>query len=150
MKKPPANAVSASKLDRRRSLDVFGGEIMTGRTRTDSIRLAGVKLRPRIGTTLEERKLPQECEADLTIWGDFEAAAATDDLDRAIDYCRVLATMQETAAACEYTLLETLAYRIVRNVLRGFPVNRVHLKLRKRPAVLLGQIDHVEVEVEAP
>lgn len=123
---------------------------MTGKARTDGIRLAGVKLRPRIGTTAEERKMPQECEADLTLWGDFEAAAATDSLERGIDYCRVLTAMQETAVEREYSLLEALAYKIARNVLRGFPVNRVHLKLRKRPAVLLGQLDYVEVEVEAP
>lgn len=123
---------------------------MTGKARTDGIRLAGVKLRPRIGTTAEERKMPQECEADLTLWGDFEAAAATDSLERGIDYCRVLTAMQETAVEREYSLLETLAYKIARTVLRGFPVNRVHLKLRKRPAVLLGQLDYVEVEVEAP
>jgi len=123
---------------------------MAGKARTDGIRLAGVKLRPRIGTTAEERKMPQECEADLTLWGDFEAAAATDSLERGIDYCRVLTAMQETAVEREYSLLETLAYKIARNVLRGFPVNRVHLKLRKRPAVLLDQLDYVEVEVEAP
>jgi dihydroneopterin aldolase len=123
---------------------------MTAKARTDGIRLAGVKLRPRIGTTAEERETPQECEADLTLWGDFEAAAATDSLERGIDYCRVLAAMQETAVECEYSLLEALAYKIARNVLRGFPANRVHLKLRKRPAVLLGQLDYVEVEVEAP
>jgi 7,8-dihydroneopterin aldolase/epimerase/oxygenase len=123
---------------------------MTGKARTDGIRLAGVKLQPRIGTTAEERKMPQECEADLTLWGDFEAAAATDSLERGIDYCRVLTAMQETAVEREYSLLEALAYKIARNVLRGFPVNRVHLKLRKRPAVLLGQLDYVEGEVEAP
>ncbi len=123
---------------------------MTGKARMDGIRLAGVRLQPRIGTTPEERNQPQECEADLTIWGDFEAAAATDRLESGIDYCRVLAAVQETAVACEYSLLEALAYKIARNVLRGFPVNRVHLKLRKRPAVLLGQLDYVEVEVEEP
>ena len=82
------------------------------------------------------------------MWGDFEAAAATDSLDKSIDYCQVLLTVQQTAQALEYNLLEALAYRIVRAVLQGFPVSRVRIKLRKRPAVLLDQIDHVEIEVE--
>jgi dihydroneopterin aldolase len=114
----------------------------------DGITLAGVKLYPRIGTTAEERSAPQECIADLTIWGNFEAAAATDALEKSIDYCRVLRMLQETAGAGAYNLVETLAYRIVRAVLRAFPASRVRIRIRKRPAVLAGQLDFVEIEVE--
>ena len=116
----------------------------------DQITLAGIKLYPRIGTSAEERSVAQECQADLTLWGDFEAAAATDALDRSIDYCQVLLVVQETAKAREYNLLETLAYRIIRAVLQGFPVSRVKVKLRKRPASLMDQIAFVEVEVQEP
>lgn len=121
---------------------------MGHKTWQDQITLACVKLYPRIGTSSEERSAAQECEADLTLWGDFEAAAATDSLDKSVDYSEVLLTVQKTAAAREYSLLETLAYRIVRAVLQGFPVSRVRIKLRKRPASLLDQIGFVEVEVE--
>lgn len=110
--------------------------------------LAGVKIYPRIGTTQEERSSPQECQADLVLWGDFEAAASTDSLDKSVDYSRVLSVVQQTARAQEYNLLETLAYKTVRNVLQNFPVNRVSIKVRKQPASLLHQIDFVEVEVE--
>jgi dihydroneopterin aldolase len=110
--------------------------------------LAGVKIYPRIGITPEERKAPQECRADVMLWGDFHAAAATDSLDRSIDYCQVLSTVRQTAGASEYCLLETLAYGIVRAVLQGFPVSHARVKLRKRPASLLGEIDFVEVEVD--
>jgi len=114
----------------------------------DGITLAGVKLYPHIGTTAEERSAPQECIADLTLWGDFEAAAATDSLEKSIDYCQVLRTMQETAGIGGYNLVETLAYRIVRAVLRSFPASRARIRIRKRPAVLAGQLDSVEIEVE--
>ncbi len=121
---------------------------MAYKTRQDQITLAGIKIYPRIGTSPEEKSEPQECRADLTLWGDFEAAASTDSLDESIDYCRVLLTVQDAAKERDYNLLETLAYRIVRSVLRGFPVSRVRVKVRKRPAILLEQIDFVEVEVE--
>ena len=116
--------------------------------RQDLITLAGVKIFPRIGTSPEERASPQECWADLTIWGDFEAAASTDSLDKSIDYSRILSLVQETSSAQEYNLVETLAYKIVRILLQSFPVNRVRIKVRKRPASLLNQIDFVEIEVE--
>ena len=121
---------------------------MARKTRGDRIVLAGVKLYPCIGVTPEERSAPQECQADLILWGDFEAAAATDSLDKSIDYCKVLLTVKQAASVREYNLLETLAYRIVRNILQDFPVQRARVRLRKRPASLLGDIDFVEVEVE--
>jgi 7,8-dihydroneopterin aldolase/epimerase/oxygenase len=110
--------------------------------------LSGVKIYLRIGTTPEERSSPQECEADIILWGDFESAASTDSLQRSIDYTRILSVVQQTAGAQEYNLVETLAYRIVRNVLQNFPVNRVCAKVRKRPASLLDQLNYVEVEIE--
>jgi 7,8-dihydroneopterin aldolase/epimerase/oxygenase len=116
--------------------------------RQDRITLAGLKIHPRIGTTPEERESPQECEADLVIWGDFQAAAFTDSLEKSVDYSRVLAHVQRIAGEQEYNLIETLAYRIVREILQNFPVDRVSVKLRKRPASLCGQISFVEIEVE--
>lgn len=121
---------------------------MVPRSREDRITLRGVKLRPRLGVTPGERRQPQWCEADITIWGDFEAAAADDSLDRAVDYSKVLSTILETAHSREYYLLETLAYRIAREVLQAFPARRVGVCVRKRPASLKEKLDHVEVEVE--
>ncbi len=121
---------------------------LTRKSRDDRITLAGVKLHPHIGVTPEERSDPQECDADLTIWGDFEAAAATDSIDKSVDYCRVLDEVRAVVCAQEYVLVETLAYRIARTLLQKFPVNRVNVKLRKRPAVLRNQVEFVEVEVE--
>ena len=121
---------------------------MARKHKEDRITLAGVKIYPRIGTTPEERNVAQECAVDLTLWGNYEPAAATDSLASSIDYCQVLSIVKQIASAREYSLMETLAYEIVRNVLQGFPVNRVQAKLRKRPASLLGEIDFVEVEVE--
>jgi dihydroneopterin aldolase len=114
----------------------------------DRITLAGVQLRPRIGTTLEERREPQLCEADITVWGDFEAAASTDSLDKAVDYSRVLEKVEDVAQASEYNLVETLAYRLARAVLQSFPVHKVGVRLRKRPLSLSGKIDFVDIEVE--
>jgi dihydroneopterin aldolase len=105
-------------------------------------------LHPHIGTTHEERSDPQECEADLTIWGDFEAAAATDSLAGSVDYCRMLEEARAASCSQEYVLVETLAYKIARALLQKFPVNRVQVKIRKRPAILRDQIQFVEIEVE--
>lgn len=121
---------------------------MTTKARQDRLALIGIKLRPRLGVTPGERRFPQTCSADITIWGDFEAAAATDDLSAAIDYSRILARIIEVAHQSEYNLIETLAYRLGRVVLEAFPAQRVSVKVRKQPASLAERLDHVEVEVE--
>jgi 7,8-dihydroneopterin aldolase/epimerase/oxygenase len=114
----------------------------------DRITLSGVQLLPRLGTTEEERRNPQPCEADITFWGDFEAAASTDSPDKAIDYSRVLARAVTTAESGEYKLIETLAYRLARTVLQEFPAFKVVIRLRKRPLSLSGKLDFVEIELE--
>jgi 7,8-dihydroneopterin aldolase/epimerase/oxygenase len=114
----------------------------------DRIMLSGIKIYPRIGVTAEERVSPQECHADLMVYGDFKAAAETDCLDQSVDYCQIVAVVQETASACEYQLLEALAYAIIKKVLIDFPVLRTRVKIRKRPAILVDKLDYVEVEVE--
>jgi dihydroneopterin aldolase len=116
--------------------------------RQDRLTLAEIRLQPRLGVTADERRFPQACTADITIWGDFEAAAATDELTDALDYRRILGRVLETAHMREYNLLETLAYRLARAVLESFPAGRVNVKVRKQPATMIDKLDHVEVEVE--
>ena len=114
----------------------------------DKLKLSGIKIFPRIGTTPEERAVPQECQANVVIGGDWSAAAATDDFTRAIDYCLIVEKVRAVAAGREYALLETLAHVIKQNVLSDFPVETVNVSVRKRPAVLRDLLDFVEIEVE--
>jgi 7,8-dihydroneopterin aldolase/epimerase/oxygenase len=116
----------------------------------DRIVLAGVRLRPHLGVTAGERRVAQHCTAELSVWGDFEAAAATDNLSAAIDYSGILAKVVAVAHEREYNLLETLAYRLGRAVLECFPAHRVRVRVCKQPAALADLLDHVEVEVELP
>ena len=62
--------------------------------------------------------MPQRVVVDIELKGDFSAAAASDDLADAVDYRSVCARAVDMAAASEYRLVETLADRIGRAVLR--------------------------------
>ena len=121
---------------------------LMGKPRQDRLTLVGVNLQPRLGVTPGERRFPQACVADISVWGDFEAAASTDELADALDYSRILAKVVQTAHVREYNLLEALAYRLAREVLEAFPAHRVNVKVRKHPATMTGKLDHVEVEVD--
>jgi len=123
---------------------------LTQKKHEDRITLDGIKICPHIGVTIEERSKPQECEADLSIWDNFAGAASQDSIESSIDYCRLLEVVQKTAATGEFTLVETLAYKIVRKILQEFPVDRARVKIRKRPVSLQDKINYVEIEVEEP
>jgi len=78
---------------------------LASKSRVDRVSVAGIQLQPRIGVSLEERRLPQACQADVTLWGDFEAAASTDCLDQALDYRMVVNLVLEAAHSREYNLV---------------------------------------------
>jgi 7,8-dihydroneopterin aldolase/epimerase/oxygenase len=118
--------------------------------RQDQIKLFGIKIRPRIGVTPGERRLPQPCVADVLLQGDFESAATSDSLDRAINYSVVLRKVQEVAASREFNLLETLAYALAREIQTGFQAQKVRIRVRKRPMSLVEKLDCIEVEIEIP
>jgi len=138
------DAPDVGELHRR----IAGKPNLMVKRRQDRLTLAGVKLQPRLGVTPGERRFPQACIADISVWGDFEAASATDELADAMDYSRILATVVQTAHVREYNLLEALAYRLAREVLEAFPAHRVTVKVRKQPATMTDRLDHVEVEVD--
>jgi dihydroneopterin aldolase len=121
---------------------------MAAKSPQDRLALIKIRLQPRIGVTPGERRIPQPCTADIIVWGDFEAAAATDALPAALDYTAILARVFEVAHMREYNLVETLAYKLARGVLEAFPVQRVNVKVRKQPAGLTDKLDYVEVEVD--
>ena len=121
---------------------------MAAKSPQDRLSLVKIRLQPRIGVTPGERRIPQPCTADITVWGDFEAAAATDALPAALDYTAILARVVELAHMREYNLVETLAYKLARGLLETFPVQRVNVKVCKQPAGLADKLDHIEVEVD--
>jgi 7,8-dihydroneopterin aldolase/epimerase/oxygenase len=128
---------------------VYLGENNLNQARNnDKVLLSGIRIRPRLGVEASERNIPQDCEADVVLWENCKAGASADDLGRVIDYTQVLAKVLEIAALREYTLLETLAYSITGGLLQAFPVAKVSVRVRKRPAALAGMLDYVQVEVD--
>jgi 7,8-dihydroneopterin aldolase/epimerase/oxygenase len=124
------------------------GNELNSRSHDGKIVLSGIRIRPRLGVDALERSIPQDCEADITICGDYEAAASTDDLSKALDYTQVIEKVVDIANCREYCLLETLTYSITRGVLQAFPAGKVLVRVRKRPVTLAGKLDYVQVELE--
>jgi dihydroneopterin aldolase len=100
------------------------------------------------GDRKPERELGQRFEVDVEIRYDATEAVKTDELGKAINYCRVFELVEDVVVNNEYTLLETLANRIVDAILQHFHVDGIRLRVRKPRVPIRGNIDCVEVEIE--
>ena len=71
-------------------------------------------------------------------WFDVELEVgdrgADDDLDDAVDYTKVAAAIRELSDGRRFRLLEALATSVADELLDRFPVERVVVRVRKRPA----------------
>jgi len=123
---------------------------MSACPRRDRITIANLRLNPRIGVTPGERRLPQPVCADIRLSGDFGEAAATDQLERTVNYSRVVEVVEAAAAERPYNLIESLAYEIARQVRASFEVHEVTVRVRKMPKSLMEKVDFVEVEIQVP
>jgi 7,8-dihydroneopterin aldolase/epimerase/oxygenase len=104
---------------------------------TDVIELRGLRLLAVVGVGDDERSAPQPLEVDVDLARPFARAAASDDVAATTDYSAVVALVERVAAAGGFSLLETLADRVAREVLAiDEAVESVTVAVRKlRPPV---------------
>lgn len=100
------------------------------------------------GDRKPERELGQRFEVDAEICYDASEALETDELAKAINYCKVFELVEDVVVNNEYTLLETLAERIATAILKEFDIESIRLRVRKPRVPIRGNLDYVEVEIE--
>jgi dihydroneopterin aldolase len=106
---------------------------------SDVIELRELRLSAVVGVLLEERERAQPLALDLDVYRPFEEASMSDDLSETTDYAAVLEIAARVAHQGEFLLLETLAYRVAREVLAfDEGIESVTVAVRKlRPPVAL-------------
>ena len=101
------------------------------------------------GVGEDEQNLGGKFECDVEMRSDLSNAAETDSLARTVDYEKVYGFVQTTILQNKFFLLEALATRIARGILREFTqVESVLVRVRKPHPPVKGVVDHVEIEVE--
>ena len=101
----------------------------------DQISISGLGVRAVIGIFDDERTRRQELQLDFLIDTDVRKAAATDQIDAAIDYKSLTKRVIQFVEESEFFLIETLAERIAALVLAEFPVRRLTLSVQKPGAL---------------
>ncbi len=87
-----------------------------------------------IGTQPEEKKKTQDIFVDIRIRASFRCAA-TDDVEKTVDYTKVAALCETLVHSKHYHLLETYAHDVLEALFQTFSIAWAWIKVRK-PAAL--------------
>ena len=106
----------------------------------DIVYIRELEIRTIIGIFDWERDQRQVVSLDLELGTDNRAAAATDSIDRALDYKAVSKRLIDFVENSEFFLVETLAERIADILLEEFKVPWLKLRVGK-PGAVTGSKD---------
>ncbi len=113
----------------------------------DIIRLNNMIFYAHHGYYKAERELGQKFEVDVILECDFAKAVKSDRLQDAVNYKAVYQMVSGIFNSYKFTLLETLAEKIAKNILEHFPVHSIRIRVRKPQVSMNGFLDNVEVEI---
>ena len=113
----------------------------------DIIRLNNMIFYAHHGYYKAERELGQKFELDIEMHGDFSRASSSDRLQDAVNYKEVYERVSQIFNHQKFTLLETLAETIAKEVLTHFPIRDIRIRVRKPQVAMNGFLDNVEVEI---
>lgn len=114
----------------------------------DRITLTGVRARGNHGVFDHEKRDGQEFVVDATVFTDFAAASASDDIDDTVHYGELAEFIVAEIVGAPTDLIETLAERIAAGVLgRWAAASRVSVTVHKPNAPIPVPFDDVSVTI---
>ena len=116
----------------------------------DKIVIERLEFDGRCGVTPEERRRPQPLAIDLELDCETGLAAISGRLGDTVDYALVAERIVELAGKDVFTLLETLAEKILSMLFTDFPIGRARLWLRKLAPPMTQKAGSVGVRLDRP
>jgi dihydroneopterin aldolase len=112
------------------------------------INIEGIKLYAYHGCLEAESKIGGNYIVDVYIQTDFNEAAATDTLDKTIDYCSIYNIAKEEMAV-RSKLIEQVGKRIFDRIINNFSsIINLKIRLTKLSPPMNGNVDRVSIEIE--
>ncbi len=113
----------------------------------NTINLEGIRLYAYHGCNSDEAKTGSAYEIDVYIDTDFTEAIATDELEKAIDYCAVYEVCK-TEMAVRSNLIEEVGHRIFKRLKETFTgIINLRIRLTKLNPPINGDVERVSIEI---
>jgi dihydroneopterin aldolase len=96
---------------------------------------------------MEEQEVRRNCEVDVVLTYDLTAAGKTDDLDRTVNYSKVIDLIQDLSRTVQYKLLESFAQRLFTEIFQRTPATRIRLRVKKMNPPIEGRFEYVGVDM---
>lgn len=114
---------------------------------SDRIVLDGMVFQGTHGVNPEEQVTPQPFEVDVELALNLQPAGLNDDLEQTVDYARVFDVCRQIVESTRFNLVEALAEAIAHEILSGFAVEEVTVRIRKPRVKLGGRLRSAGVEI---
>jgi len=112
----------------------------------DKVLIEGLRVNAVIGVFDWERQIEQPILIDIVMLVDTRAAAASDDLNDAVNYALASEQITELTQSLQPQLLETLADRLAEMLLNNYStVESVQVRVKKPLAVKSAQAVGIEI-----
>ena len=111
----------------------------------DKVLVRDLLVRGIIGLNEWERKKKQDILVNLELFSDIQAAEASDDVEKTVNYRTITKAVISTIEGSSYFLVEALATEIARLIVVDFGVERVRVRVEKPGAVRFARSVGVEI-----
>ena len=112
----------------------------------DTVFIEGLEVDTVIGAYDWERGIRQCLHLDLTLGWDIRPAAENDELDKALDYAKVAAAIDQFASEARFELVETFAERLAQRLMSAFGIVWLRLRVTKPGVNARARVLGVEIE----
>jgi 7,8-dihydroneopterin aldolase/epimerase/oxygenase len=97
----------------------------------DEVRIEQLEVFTVIGVLEHERKGLQRLTVSISFWPYEQSQDLADNIEKAVNYSAVAEETKRFAREQAVNLIETLADRLARHLLKSFPIQKVTIELRK-------------------
>ena len=112
------------------------------------IRIKNIELYGWHGISDKEKTNGQKFELDIEVSLFLNSNIESDEIEETVDYCALFNRVRELFFEKKYNLIECLANKISKTLLKEFPVSDCNVIIRKPDAPIDCSFDSVEVEVQ--
>ena len=95
------------------------------------LRIENIKLWARVGVLEEERKLGQLFNLDVFLWADFEKCSENDDINKTVDYSKIVKILKDQASNIYCFTIERYSKEILEIINKEFQLAKIQIILTK-------------------